>query len=329
MESKLSKLQKQMLTSIYNIKEIDTHDLFSDHQSYNSSNFALHSLIKRGLVEKINTGKYIKLVGLTVKGKKLVEELGFGTNEIKFTLSFGKLKAMLDKLSFNGMCLYSAITVKDNTLFSYQKGSFGTFIRETVFRKSYFNEITGNRTIVIRTEDVLLDITGVPANELVTIETKDKELLVYTKTAGTVYAKLGRFTDATYQLKPYVTRVNGVPHLKDVVLDTHFSIKLLDLNRILKSTKRRGEPKPLHFLIKDNKITVRVGGEFSASAYRIFEPNVEVFSKENIDMDLHFDSDSVSKTFTQDMIHIYTKPDYATWVYEESKDYSLGVLLIN
>ena len=317
-----------MLTSIYNIKEISITDLFSQHPSYNSCNFALHSLIKRKLVEQLNQGKYIKQVQLTVKGKHLVEELGFGTNEIKFTTTFGNLKAMLNKLCYGGGFILSVFTVKDGTLFSYQD-SFSNY-REAVFRESYFNEIKGNRTVAINTDEILSYIPSIPTTEIVTVETKDNYFIMHTKTAGIVHSELERLNQVKYYLKPMLSKVNGIPSLDSgkTLLDTHFSIKVADLKAIARSTKKESYSS-IRFFIKDKKINVEISRDYNQSTYRLFETNVEVFGVNDGELKLGNHLSSIAKIFTQDMIHIYTKPDCPTWVYEESKDYSLGVLLIN
>jgi len=76
MQSKLSKLQKEILIAVYNNHDsIDTSTLLSTFKSYNSANRAMHALVERRLLTYHRKRKYAKEILLTEDGKETAEEL--------------------------------------------------------------------------------------------------------------------------------------------------------------------------------------------------------------------------------------------------------------
>ena len=79
MQSKLSKLQKDFLIELYFLNPNEEYQYFDmkgwDKSSYNVRIHSRNSLIKRGLLEKRNEGKYVKQFGLTMEGFRTVEDM--------------------------------------------------------------------------------------------------------------------------------------------------------------------------------------------------------------------------------------------------------------
>ena len=77
LEKKISILQRRMMKRMYFMASsyIDTSSFFKKFKSYNSANHSMHSLIKRGLIEKTNRGNKIKEISLTEKGDRYVEDI--------------------------------------------------------------------------------------------------------------------------------------------------------------------------------------------------------------------------------------------------------------
>ena len=94
-QTKLSKLQKEMLKVVYNNHDsIDTRALQSNFKSYNSANRAMHALIKRNLFGKDVNKKYVKDVYLTDEGREIAEELLL-VDTAGFLIKGEEFKAML------------------------------------------------------------------------------------------------------------------------------------------------------------------------------------------------------------------------------------------
>lgn len=120
--AKLSKLQKSMLKEIYfHNQKMKIKDLISKNElsksKYDVKNHSMLALIKpRGLLKKVNEGKYVKEVELTSEGEKLVEEMLL-YNKAGLIINKGKLRNILRKVIYDDAYNYRKISIEDGLLF--------------------------------------------------------------------------------------------------------------------------------------------------------------------------------------------------------------------
>ena len=97
MQSKLSYKQKNLMKDLYfkRSEDIIKECKVKDISSYNSFNHSRNSLIKRGLLKKLNEGKYVKEFGLTEEGFKTIEQILLG-KEVGFIIDTSNFELIVD-----------------------------------------------------------------------------------------------------------------------------------------------------------------------------------------------------------------------------------------
>lgn len=115
MQSKLSERQKKFLIYSFHKNSITGFGKRPDttKSAYNSNRRSIHLLIKRGLVEQCNEGKYLKKSKLTEKGYVVAEKLLLGDNA-GFTIKGEHLKDTIRLITKRNYLVYLHIIINHN-----------------------------------------------------------------------------------------------------------------------------------------------------------------------------------------------------------------------
>lgn len=155
MVSKLSERQKRMIKDLYFFsRPVNLIPGIDKRGScfYNSFRRSYHLLIKRGLLEKCNEGKYLKVIGITPTGKQIAEKLIFNDNAGFIANGYNLLTA-LKIITKKNWWVFLHIIIKNGnvtveTLDKYKRP------RVSFKLSKLFSKVKGNNEIVVRTHDI-------------------------------------------------------------------------------------------------------------------------------------------------------------------------------
>ena len=273
---------------------------------------------------------------------------------MKFKLKQEKLENMLEKLVMKDMFPSCVISIKEGKLFSIQKEEHGRALRFLKFNNSFFDEIDDNKeteSIQIDSKKMLGLVKNIMPNTDLTIELKGNKLSISGENATTgkkVELNL-TYKDPEDEVKtslPFPMK-DGVPIIGDskINLDTHFTVDLKDF----KDIAQYGDTLKTEFYkfsFKDKKVEIRVGDLHDMHDFVLFNPKdkiVELMEEDNKEVEKIIaefgikSGDNLNVIFTYGMpqiadtfeneVHIKTKTDSPSWMFEGTKEYVHGILI--
>ena len=248
---------------------------------------------------------------------------------MKFVLKQEKLQDLFEKLLVKDMFPSSIITTKEGKLFSIQKEEHGRALRFLNVKGSFFESIDDSaQSIELDIERALNMIKNILPNTVLTVETKGNKLSISGKNVDAYLSfkepdgeVMNSLSDAKFNFK------DGVPHIgnEQVPLNDFFEIKLpefKDLANFASSLKTEF----YKFNIDGGKIAVRVGDLHDFSDYVILNPDGKINKGKDLNVIFTYGIPQIANTF-HEVINIRSSTDCPGWFYENTDDYTLGVLI--
>lgn len=266
---------------------------------------------------------------------------------MKFELSREKLEELLEKLYMNGAYSSSVITVKkkdnDTILTSLQRDAQGRFVRLLKVRSSYFNFIEADDidTIEFDVAKLLKTVKLIRTGTPLTIETEGNKIKITgfyedRNSNNEVVGKRKVISHISYRepdpnsymTELPVTVVDGFPIVgkKKVKLDTKLAIWLPDLKEMV-SFASTVDTEFYKFDINNGKLEVRIGDLHDFSDFWEYQPRATVVAGSDLSVIYTFGIKEIASTFRDDNIYVYTSTNSPAWIYEDTDDYTLGVLI--
>ena len=245
---------------------------------------------------------------------------------MKFKLKQEKLQTLLEKLLVKDMFVDSVISVKDKKLFSIQREEHARALRFAKFNESFFEEIDDStEAINIDIQKIFNVIKNISAETDLTVEIKGNKLSISGKNVDINFS-YKEPTEEVLTALPFEMD-DGCPIVGDTKdkLDTSIKITLEDFKGI-SAYGSAMKTEFYKFMIKNKKVSVRVGDLHEFSDYVIFEPDSKVLNGPELDSTYTYGIAQVAETFDSD-INIKTKTACPIWIYEGTKDHILGVLI--
>ena len=247
---------------------------------------------------------------------------------MKFKLKQEKLETLLEKLMVKDILPSSIISTKSDKLFSVQREEHARALRFLSVNKSYFEEFECEKeeSIEIDVPTVLAVVKKVLPNTMLTIETKKNKLVI---SGENVNIKLTVRDPEGAVIKKFPFEVdNGVPLIGDdkIPLNVHFSLAISDFKDIA-DFGRSLKTEFYAFDLKKGKINVKVGDVLGVNDSITFTPpSRHVKSGEALSVIFAYAIQQIADTFQND-VEIKTATDSPGWFYEQTTDYTLGILV--
>jgi len=327
MQSKLSKLQKSILTFLYE-GPLSVRELICrlqpepTHGFENSVYKSLDSLEKRGLVTGYSVEKYRKTISLTDEGMENAREiLTINEDLIHFQVTKQKLKTLLKKLSTNRLFKETIVLINDNTFISVHRHPHGNAIRYFKANSHFFKDISGDGLFVFPIEDVLNYITGFPQKELIDFEISDNILKLITSD-DTQSEFICKRPDDIFQSLPYTWEEDFNIYTNiNPFFDVHFKMNISLFKRIIESLKKL-DTGLLSMRMMDSIISFRLG----SFNHITMNPKVKIVKGNNFRVTLNNGFSSLKNVFDTDLL-IKTGSDMPTLFSESTKGYEFGLLV--
>jgi len=247
---------------------------------------------------------------------------------MKFKLKQEKLENLLEKLMVKDMLPSSVLSVKKDKLFSVQREEHARALRFLSVNKSYFEEFECDeeQSIELDIPTTLSVVKKVLPNTMLTIETKKNKLVI---SGENVNINLTTRDPESAIIKKLPFEVDdGVPLIgKDkIALDIHFSLDISDFKDIA-DFGRSIKTEFYAFKLKNGKINVKVGDVLGINDFVSFTPpSRNIKHGKECSVIFSYAIQQIADIFQTD-IEIKTQTNAPGWFYEQTDEYTLGILI--
>lgn len=263
---------------------------------------------------------------------------------MKFKIKKEKLEHMLEMLMLKDILPTAVLTLKDGKIFSIQQEEHARALRILKLNKSFFEEeVSGeDESVEIDSAKLLSIIKGI-SDRLLTVDISGNKISVIGEGDRIDIRLPVKEPEQIKTSLPFKIE-NGIPLIGEdkKPLDVHINILLEDFKEFCNSSN------PLKtdffkFLIEGGVVKARVGDIHDFDSRIKYKPRGQLLSGTELDVAFSYGIPQIGATFvgnsvkvsdgdegkekTLQMIGIRGRSGYPMWFYENTSDYSLGVVV--
>ena len=324
MQSKLSKLQKSILTFLYE-GPLSVRELICSlhpkptHGFGNTVYKSLDSLEERGLIYSSIHKKYRKKVSLTDEGTDNAREILIQEGEcVRFCLTNGHLKMLIKKLSMNTF-KESVVLIRDGKFISVHRNPHSDTIRFFEAYSDFFTEISGRGLFVFPIRDVKRITSRFSKDDVIEFEMQGNMMKIVTPTIP-IKNKFCKDPEDIFTALPYDWQ-SDLTFYRNMKIFTrvHMTISPSDLKEIISN---------LH-MINTNLLTLSCSDSkvsFISNETTILSKQVSSNSKDDFRITMNNGFKKLKNVFDEE-ICIRTDALKLAIFSEKTQDYSFGLLV--
>lgn len=259
---------------------------------------------------------------------------------MKFKLQNHKLIHLFEMLTVDDMISQPVISVEEDRLSSIQNEEHARALRVLNVNTSYFEEFDcpGEESIEIDIEKITSYLKNIKSDKILTVETKNNNLLLITGEDVKIKTRFTRQTEVTknkFLKKSPLEIKNGVPVVGEdkIPMDVHFSINLDDFKKVATLIDDI-ETTIFKFRIGDEKIVVaEILGDadrhgFTNSISLSFpDAKITMGAEKTLKVGFTYGIEQIASTFKNKIIEVKTGTDVPAWFIEKTDEYELDVLI--